>query len=154
MAPLLKSSGSLEEIREIILGSHLQDLQKHIEHLARQVEALTKKSPAQRNYDRRLKRMRLQLNGRMDEYVRRAAVHKARTTVKVEQLAAEIRRVARRVSSDRRRRSALGAAMAKVADQLTSSGSRRSATNNRKPTNRRNRQSAHRTSNSNSRAHR
>jgi len=71
-SPLLKTSESLDEIRDIILGPHLQTLKLQIEQLFRQIEAYGKQSAPQRNDDRRFKRMRTKLNNCMDQYVRRA----------------------------------------------------------------------------------
>lgn len=114
-----KPAEKLDEIRNIIVGPHLSELELKIEQLSRQVRQLTEQNTAQRqSYEKKMQQMQADFLDRLEKYVRHAAGHKARTTVKVKALAEELRRVVGLLETDRRRRSAFAETMAALADQM------------------------------------
>lgn len=83
-----KSVEKLDEIRDIIAGPRLRQLEVKIQKLSRQIEQLAEQNEIQRvSLEETFEQMNGEFAERMQGYVRRAASHRARTTRRITALA-------------------------------------------------------------------
>ncbi|MDZ7290151.1 MAG: hypothetical protein ONB44_01870 [candidate division KSB1 bacterium] len=82
------SAGKLNEIRDIIVGPPLQNLEERIEKLSRQITQLIEQEAVARiGYEKSLEEIQTELAELAKKTVRRAARHRAVATARVNRLA-------------------------------------------------------------------
>lgn len=120
---ILSANGSpgekIQAVRALIAGPQIRALEIKLENLSRQVEQLQSHNQNVRNdYAKKLEQARTNFESRMERMVRRAARHRARTTLRLKHVAQELQKIAKQFATEHESRAALAKTLSALARQL------------------------------------
>ncbi len=109
----------IQAVRDLIVGPQVRALEGKIEKLTRQVEQLQAQNHnARADYAQKLERVQSDFETRMERMVKRAARHRARTTLRLKHIAHEMQKIAAQFETEHESRAAFAKTMAALARQL------------------------------------
>lgn len=112
-------SDKIQAVRDLIAGPQIRALEGRIDKLTKQVEQLQGQNHnARADYAQKLERAQSDFEARMERMVRRAARHRARTTLRLKQIAHEMQKIAAQFEAEHESRAAFAKAMATLARRL------------------------------------
>jgi outer membrane murein-binding lipoprotein Lpp len=113
-----KAAVELDEIREMIAGPPVRELEARIAALSQQVAQLAAQITADRARDgKKWELLQNELAEQRKKSVRRAARHRTLTTAKIKKLAQQLQSVSSWLESEQQSRAALAEAMAALSEQ-------------------------------------
>lgn len=113
------SSDKIQAVRDLIAGPQIRALEAKVEKLSRQVEQLLAQNHnARADHAQQLEQARVEFEARMERMVRRAAKHRARTTLRLKHLAHELQKISKQFAAEHESRGAFAKAMSALARQL------------------------------------
>lgn len=120
---ILHTNGSpgekIQAVRALVVGPQMRALEIKLENLSRQVEQLQAHNQnARADYAKKLEQARTDFELRMERMVRRAARHRARTTLRLKHMAQELQKIAKQFTAEHESRTALAKTMSALARQL------------------------------------
>lgn len=113
------AADKIQAVRDLIAGPQIRALEEKVATLARQVDRLLLRHRSRRaNQHKKLERMQIEFDRRMQRMVRNAARHRTRTTLRLNHLAKELQKIAGQFAAEHESRAAFAKAMAALARQL------------------------------------
>jgi outer membrane murein-binding lipoprotein Lpp len=113
-----KAAVELDEIREMIVGPQVRDLEARLALLSQHVTQLAEQIAAARARDeKKWEHLQSELAEQRKKSVRRAARHRTLTTAKIKKLAQQLQSVSSWLESEQQSRAALAEAMAALSEQ-------------------------------------
>ncbi|MEK7729144.1 MAG: hypothetical protein AAB354_12080 [candidate division KSB1 bacterium] len=113
------TNDKIQAVRDLIAGPQIRALEIKIEKLAQQVEQLLAQNQNVRaEYNKKFEHAQADFEARAERMIRRAARHRARTTLRLKHVAHEMQKIAKQFAVEHETRAAFAKTMAALARQL------------------------------------
>ncbi len=109
----------IQVVRDLIAGPQIHALEEKVEKLSRQVGQLLAQNHNERaEYAQKLAQLQADFDAHMERMVRRAARHRARTTLRLNHVVRELQKITKQFAAEYEGRAAFAKTMASLARQL------------------------------------